>query len=301
MERAESLDRAGDSGVDLLPDGNVGYHREHAPLRDPESRGRRGKFVRRPCDEHDIGFGGGKCPGQGQSKSAAGAGDQGGLASEGVGGSVREGHDFYKVVEFSGSVVYKGRIENMTTTKWLFVVFVLIVVVERALETNFSRKALRGQKHMSWSLPAFFVLHVGIIAGMTVEFFAKGGTVNVAISVVGLAMFAGAMWLRLVAIRTLDKFWSLDVEIREGHKLVRHGVYAYMRHPVYSAIILEFVGMNLVANAYWTLLATVLLYFPLLGVRLVQEEKVLIEKFGDDYRRYREEVRAVVPIRCKAP
>lgn len=188
----------------------------------------------------------------------------------------------------------------MTTTKWLFIVFVVVVIVERALETNFSRKAMRGQKHMSWSLPAFFLLHAGIITGMTVEFFVKGGTVNVAVSLVGLALFAAAMVLRLVAIRTLDKFWSLDVEIREGHKLVRHGVYGFMRHPVYAAIILEFVGMNLVANAYWTLLATLLLYFPLLGVRLVQEEKVLVEKFGDDYRRYRHEVRALVPIRSKA-
>jgi protein-S-isoprenylcysteine O-methyltransferase Ste14 len=189
----------------------------------------------------------------------------------------------------------------MTTTKWLFIVFVAVVIVERALETNFSRNAMRGQKHMAWSLLAFFILHVGIITGMTVEFFVRNqGVVNVAISLVGLAMFAAAMVLRLVAIRTLDKFWSLDVEIREGHKLVRHGVYGYMRHPVYAAIILEFVGMNLVANAYWTLLATLLLYFPLLGVRLMQEEKVLIEKFGEDYRRYRQEVRALVPIRSKA-
>src|SRR5689334_15385811 len=115
----------------------------------------------------------------------------------------------------------------MTTTKWLFVAFVVVVVIERALETNFSRKAVRGQKKMNWSLPAFFILHIGIITGMTVEFFVKGVVVNVWVSFVGLAMFAASMWLRLVAIRTLDKFWSLDVEIREGHKLIRHGVYAY--------------------------------------------------------------------------
>jgi len=188
----------------------------------------------------------------------------------------------------------------MTTTKWLFVAFVVVVVIERALETNFSRKAARGQKKMNWSLPAFFILHVGIITGMTVEFFLKGAVVNVWVSMAGLVMFAAAMWLRLVAIRTLDRFWSLDVEIREGHKLIRHGVYGYMRHPVYSAIILEFIGMNLVANSYWTLLATVALYFPLLGLRLVQEEEALIEKFGEDYRRYRQEVRAIVPIRFRA-
>ncbi len=189
----------------------------------------------------------------------------------------------------------------MTTTKWLFVVFVVVVVVERLLETNFSRKAMRGQKHMNWSLPAFFVLHVGLIAGMTAEFFlVRGDRVNPWVSLAGLAVFAAAMGLRLVAIRTLGKFWSLDVEIREGHKLVREGVYGYMRHPVYSAIILEFVGMNLVANAWWTLLATLILYFPLLGLRLLQEEKVLVEKFGEDYRRYRLEVRALVPIRPRA-
>lgn len=189
----------------------------------------------------------------------------------------------------------------MTTTKWLFLLFVAIVVVQRAYETNYSRRATRGEKKMNWSLPAFFILHVGIIAGMTVEcFLLRADTMNLAVSAVGLVLFFGAMWLRLVAIRTLGRFWSLHVEVREGHRLVREGVYNYMRHPVYSAIILEFIGMNLVANAWWALLATVALYFPLLGLRLVQEERVLTEKFGDDYQRYRREVRAIVPIRPRA-
>jgi protein-S-isoprenylcysteine O-methyltransferase Ste14 len=135
---------------------------------------------------------------------------------------------------------------------------------------------------------------------MTTEFFLKGGTINPWISAAGLALFAVAMWVRLVAMRTLGRFWSLHVELREGHQLIREGIYSYIRHPVYAAIVLEFLGMNLVANAYWTLLATFVLYFPLLALRLVQEEQALVEKLGEDYLRYRREVPALWPFRSRA-
>ena len=68
-----------------------------------------------------------------------------------------------------------------------------------------------------------------------------------------------------------------------------------MRHPAYAAITLEVLSIPLAVNAWWTLLFTAATYVPLLWVRLRQEERALVEKFGDAYRAYQREVGAVLP------
>jgi len=41
------------------------------------------------------------------------------------------------------------------------------------------------------------------------------------------------MLLRISAIRTLGELWSYRIEIKEGHKLVKSGIYKYLKHPAY--------------------------------------------------------------------
>jgi protein-S-isoprenylcysteine O-methyltransferase Ste14 len=60
-----------------------------------------------------------------------------------------------------------------------------------------------------------------------------------------LLCILGAL-LRLWSYRTLGRFFTFQLSIREDHRLVTHGPYAYVRHPGYSAIILVFFGGALV-------------------------------------------------------
>ena len=73
--------------------------------------------------------------------------------------------------------------------------------------------------------------------------------------------------------------------IRREHFLVTHGPYRWIRHPLYSAGMLNFLGLSLLtANLFIFSLA--LLTFTALVLRTSQEEARLIEKFGDEYRQY---------------
>jgi protein-S-isoprenylcysteine O-methyltransferase Ste14 len=89
----------------------------------------------------------------------------------------------------------------------------------------------------------------------------------------------------------------LNLEIRGDHQLVREGIYRYMRHPAYSAIMLEVISIPLVGNAWWTLALSVCVYIPLLLARWSREEREMIAKFGAEYEEYRQQVCAFVPWR----
>jgi protein-S-isoprenylcysteine O-methyltransferase Ste14 len=175
------------------------------------------------------------------------------------------------------------------------VAFLALVSLQRLLETFKRRGTLAGQQQMRWSFYAFFILHAVIIAGSLAEFLFARRTLYWPATGVGLVMYAASLVVRNVAIRTLGRFWSLQVEIRSEHQLVREGIYNFVRHPAYLAIVLEVLSIPLTVNAWWTALFAAATYIPLLLLRLRVEEHALVEKFGDVYRAYQREVGALWP------
>src|SRR5205814_7438334 len=89
--------------------------------------------------------------------------------------------------------------------------------------------------------------------------------------------------------------WSATVTIKENHTLVRDGPYRYVRHPIYTGILLAIVGSALARDEWRSLLGAAIAFFSFWH-KLRIEELWLTEVFGDDYRRYREEVRALIPF-----
>ena len=84
------------------------------------------------------------------------------------------------------------------------------------------------------------------------------------------------------------------VVTRKQHQLVMHGPYRYVRHPLYSATLLAALANGLV-TANWFITGTGLTVFVLLMIRSKTEERFLVERFGDDYRQYRNRTGSVFP------
>lgn len=72
---------------------------------------------------------------------------------------------------------------------------------------------------------------------------------------------------------------------REGHQLVTHGPYRWVRHPLYSAGFVLAICLTLISGLWWLGLA-MLLPLALLYRRTAKEESNLISTFGDAYREY---------------
>ena len=177
----------------------------------------------------------------------------------------------------------------------LFALFFSFVSIQRLLETFAKRPVVKGNRLMRWSFPMMTAIHSGVFVGSAVEYFLVKRPINYTLSAVGLVLYIFSLVLRNVAIRTLGRYFSLHIEIRQKHELIQEGVYHYVRHPIYSAVVLELISVPLVANAYGTLAVALFVYMPMLAWRLRREEEAMVEKFGGQYRQYQERTGALWP------
>ena len=181
------------------------------------------------------------------------------------------------------------------TFAYVLVVFLLVATAERIWERRYSRQAKRGEQRMPWCYTALHSLHITIFAATGVEYFWLRRTPLWSVTGLGLGLFVVALVVRLTAVRTLGKYWSLHLEIRPDHQLITDGIYRHLRHPAYSAITLEMLAVPLVGNSYYTLALAAGGFIPLLLVRWHREEQEMVKKFGERYVQYRQAVPAFIP------
>lgn len=82
--------------------------------------------------------------------------------------------------------------------------------------------------------------------------------------------------------------------MKEGHELITSGPYAVVRHPIYTGLLLAFVGCA-VARSEWRGVLAVALVFVALWRKLRLEEEWMRARFGEPYEAYSRKVAALVP------
>jgi protein-S-isoprenylcysteine O-methyltransferase Ste14 len=90
----------------------------------------------------------------------------------------------------------------------------------------------------------------------------------------------------------LGKNWSGRPAIKVNHK--RTGPYQFVRNPIYTGILVGYVGTAIVIGKLWAFLPILIAMSGFL-IKIRVEEKVLLEEFGEEYSQYRKEVRALIP------
>lgn len=110
-------------------------------------------------------------------------------------------------------------------------------------------------------------------------------------AIASLAGLALALWAR----RTLGRNWSAEVTVKQGHELVSHGPYAHIRHPIYTAIFLLFLGLFLLRPTPSAVLGMVLIVAGF-WVKLRQEEALMLQQFPDAYPAYMARTKRLLPF-----
>ena len=108
---------------------------------------------------------------------------------------------------------------------------------------------------------------------------------------IGFSGFA----IRLAAKRTLGRFFTVRVQLQEGHEVVETGLYKMVRHPLYLGYVLEWVAPPLILGSPMGFVFTTL---PILaGVlhRIPHEEGLLLEGLGEKYRAYMTRTKRLIP------
>ena len=112
------------------------------------------------------------------------------------------------------------------------------------------------------------------------------------LSAFGLALFSIGVSIRRIGKKTLGEHYSYG--LITPVKLITHGIYKHIRHPMYLAMLLYTMGMPLIFSSVYGFLVT-LWFIPLILYRIRIEEKMLIEKFGEAYREYMKKTKKIVP------
>jgi protein-S-isoprenylcysteine O-methyltransferase Ste14 len=111
----------------------------------------------------------------------------------------------------------------------------------------------------------------------------------------GTAVLAGALYLFYRAHHDLGRNWSVTLAVREQHTLVTTGIYRRLRHPMYSAFFLAAVAQALLLPNWIAGPAAFVGFGTLFFGRLWREERMMIETFGDEYRRYMARTSRIIP------
>ena len=93
----------------------------------------------------------------------------------------------------------------------------------------------------------------------------------------------------------MGRSYSSTLVTREDHQLITRGMYRYVRHPIYSGVILATTGMAMVSSSLLGLLVVWGL-IPLFLRRIRLEESMLVDEFGKEYEIYRERTKKLVPF-----
>jgi protein-S-isoprenylcysteine O-methyltransferase Ste14 len=113
--------------------------------------------------------------------------------------------------------------------------------------------------------------------------------------VAGIPCLAVGLWLFHRSHADLGTNWSVTIEVREQHRLITHGVYRSVRHPMYLALLLYSVGQMLVIPN-WVAGPSYLITFGILfAFRVRAEEKMMLDQFGDQYAKYMARTKRLVP------
>ena len=112
---------------------------------------------------------------------------------------------------------------------------------------------------------------------------------------IGTAVLLGGLLLAVAARRHLGGNWSGTVTLKQDHTLTRSGPYRFVRHPIYTGILLGIIGSGVIALGEWRGLIALALITASFLRKIRIEEQYMLEQFGDAYAQYRREVAALVP------
>jgi protein-S-isoprenylcysteine O-methyltransferase Ste14 len=184
----------------------------------------------------------------------------------------------------------------MTTDfiKLCWAIFVLVwIVAARRLKPVQERQSWRSRSVLVvFLIAAFSVLGARIgSAWLNVRVLPDAPAVRLMGDAITFLGLAAAIWARCV----LGGNWSVAVTFKQGHELIERGPYRWVRHPIYTGLLLMILGTAIVVGRVGGL-AALLIGFLVVWLKLRLEEALLTRHFPEAYAGYRARTKALIPF-----
>jgi protein-S-isoprenylcysteine O-methyltransferase Ste14 len=112
------------------------------------------------------------------------------------------------------------------------------------------------------------------------------GWIGVALCVLGFGLAISARW-------HLGRNWGMPMSRKDQPELVTSGPYAYIRHPIYTGLILAMLGSGIGVNVFWVLMLVPVSAYFIYSAR--REEAIMLQQFPEQYAAYMARTGMLVP------
>jgi len=119
-------------------------------------------------------------------------------------------------------------------------------------------------------------------------------THNPVLGAIGLPLFIAGLGLAVWARVHLGRNWGSPMSEKVDPELVTTGPYRWIRNPIYSGLILAFIGTSIAVSVSWLVIGALIgAYFV---YSAVMEQRFMTEKFADTYPAYRDRTKMLIPF-----
>jgi len=158
------------------------------------------------------------------------------------------------------------------------------LLLELRARSTYKRLRYSADRLGAW---VFYAAYCGVWGASAYHVWQGGASTPVYLA--GVSLLACGIVVRFLGLWKLDGFYTALIQVQEEHELVRTGVYGFVRHPLHLALLVEMLGMALMAGE--TLLVLVWAAFGVIvAFRNRREDVILKAYFGADADSYRKEI-----------
>jgi protein-S-isoprenylcysteine O-methyltransferase Ste14 len=190
-------------------------------------------------------------------------------------------------------IIHKKQIMKIFTIVWI-VWFLSELLLNRLFRSKMTNSKVWDKNSLKWIWITIIVsISLGVLSTIYLRTpLAKTGWINS----LGLVLIICGMIIRFIAIRTLGKYFTVDLAVQNNHRLIKKGLYKYIRHPSYTGSLLSFLGLGLSLNNWVSLIVILIPVLVSFIYRIHIEEKLLLEQMGTEYSNYKNNTKRLIPM-----
>lgn len=137
-------------------------------------------------------------------------------------------------------------------------------------------------------------LHVPILYHFALHTHSKSFYTNPLTGVIGIIIalfgFALSIWARVC----LGRNWGMPMATKEKPELITSGPYKFIRHPIYTGMIVAMIGTTIVTTILWLIPLIFVLGYFIYSSKI--EEKNMLKQFPKEYKEYMKQTKALIPF-----
>ncbi len=114
------------------------------------------------------------------------------------------------------------------------------------------------------------------------------------VRLIGVVLFAAGLGLAVWARIYLGRNWGMPMTRKDEPELVTSGPYRFVRHPIYSGLLLGILGSALATSVYWLIGLVVVGAYFIYSAKV--EEGLMTENFPAQYPGYKAKTKMLIPF-----